>query len=77
MVGGFFMLHTQNIQSDFNLDLTKNQDSVCFAIESPRYKQYEQCSHEQLMTFKRESENLYGDYLRIIPMRNVGEGRSL
>ena len=55
--------------------LTKNPKLICSAFDSPRLNtKSEQCSHEQLMTFKRVDENSCGGNFCMIPMRKVGEG---
>ena len=73
------MTYTRTYNYDFNCDQNKNAESaVCFAIKSPRDKQ----SVSNVITnnsrpSRMGTENLYGGYFCIIPMRNVGEGQFL
>ena len=73
------MTYTGTYNSDFNLDLSKNQDlPVCSSFKSPRNIQ---CVSNVLTDNSRPSrmgvENSCGDYFCMIPVRNAGEGQQL
>ena len=72
------MTYTKTYNSDFNLDLHKNQDKVCFAIIPPRFtKSVSNVSSDNSRPSRRETENLCGVDFCIIPTSNVGEGQFL